>query len=370
LAVNGGTSPYQYLWGNSSTTNTLSSLAAGSYPFTITDQNGCTVSSIAVVANNPEPINPNVTTTQYPTCTQSNGATAVWPFGGTAPYTYSWNTGVTRNYITNVTSGIYSVTITDAMGCSLVAYDTLELGNGDGLFVAAYTTPSPCGQAGGAATAWVSGGFAAYTYAWGTSPVQTADSAIDLAAGNYSLTVTDSKGCSASGTFAISNIGAPSLTLSSTPATGGQDNGTATVSATGSGGYTYSWSTGATTATITNLAATTYYVTVSTNGGCESVGSIIVTSTTGVADVDVPVKLNLYPNPSTGNVFVDVELPETNSVLIEWYDIAGKKLLTDQADNVQHLKKEYNMSAYPDAIYLVRISTGNNSFSKRVVIER
>ncbi len=370
VMANGGSTPYIYAWSNSSTLSSLTGLDAGNYHLTISDQNGCSSSTTVTVINNPEPIGTGSWIRQYPVCSDSSGAINLLPFNGTSPYAYSWSNGSTASAISNLISGIYTVTIIDAIGCSVVESDTLPQNSSGGLFASAIPTPSPCGQAQGSALAWVLGGYPPYNYAWGTSPVQTADSANNLAAGNYNLTITDSKGCSATGSASISNIGGPSLTMSSTPATGANNNGTATATVSGIGNYSYHWNTGASTAVINNLAPGTYYVTVTDGNNCESAGSIVVAGTTGVSIMDQAISLNLYPNPSTGQVFIDLQIPQPANATIEWYNTLGERLQVDEVTNVQSLKKSYNLSEYATGLYIIRVITLGSSSTKSIMITR
>jgi hypothetical protein len=117
LTVSGGTSPYTYLWSNGATTEDLTGLAAGNYTVTITDANGCTTQFAVTVGTD------NVTITATPvitntTCTASIGAINITVSGGTSPYTYLWSNGATTEDITGLAAGTYTVTITDANGCT------------------------------------------------------------------------------------------------------------------------------------------------------------------------------------------------------------------------------------------------------------
>ena len=117
LTVSGGTSPYTYSWSNGATTEDLTGLAAGIYTVTITDANGCTTNLPVTVGTDMSTITviPVVTNT---ICTASLGAINITVSGGTSPYTYLWSNGATTEDISGLKSGTYTVTITDANGCS------------------------------------------------------------------------------------------------------------------------------------------------------------------------------------------------------------------------------------------------------------
>ncbi|HEV7349825.1 Ig-like domain-containing protein [Telluribacter sp.] len=125
LTVTGGTAPYTYLWSNGSTTQDLSSLAAGTYSVTVTDANGCTATSSATIT---EPVALVVTglVTNAVCSLPNQGAVNISVSGGTGPYTYAWTNGSTTEDLTGLTTGQYAVAITDAAGCKTVTTFTVE----------------------------------------------------------------------------------------------------------------------------------------------------------------------------------------------------------------------------------------------------
>ncbi|NDG35561.1 MAG: adhesin, partial [Betaproteobacteria bacterium] len=117
LTVTGGTAPYTYLWNdpNASTTEDLSSLTAGTYNVTVTDANGCTASTSATVT---QPAALVLTTASTPASCNPDGSASVSVSGGTGAYTYLWSNGAATASLTNLAAGSYSLTVTDANGCS------------------------------------------------------------------------------------------------------------------------------------------------------------------------------------------------------------------------------------------------------------
>lgn len=203
----------------------------------------------------------------------SDGSITLSPTGGTAPYQYQWSNGGSTASISGLSSGNYGFTITDADGCSesssiFVGQPFLILGN--------YTKDDlEChGASDGSATLNPSGGTPPYTYAWSNG--ETTASIAGLTAGEYSFTVTDSQGCTGDGVFSITE---PTPLLSyftqqyvSAP---GADDGS--VTAIGYGGtppYSYSWSTGDTGPTISNLPPGMYSYSITDANGCEGRGGL------------------------------------------------------------------------------------------------
>jgi uncharacterized repeat protein (TIGR01451 family) len=116
ISVSNGTSPYSYLWSNGATTQNVSNLAPGHYSVTITDNAGCYLQVEKYISEYSN-VYGSVSTTAT-NCSNNNGTATVNVGGGTAPYTYLWTNGSNATTISNLSSGYYSVNITDANGCS------------------------------------------------------------------------------------------------------------------------------------------------------------------------------------------------------------------------------------------------------------
>jgi hypothetical protein len=222
------------------------------------------------------------------TCTGGNGSATVSPSGGSAPYTYLWSNGATSATANNLTAGTYSVTVTDNTGCPSDATVTVSANN-EVITGATTTTNAGCGLSDGSATATPSNGTAPYTYIW-TPSAQTTQTANNLAAGIYSVTITDANGCEGTLNATVNNPNSPtaSITASTNVACNGGTTGDATVA--GSGGttpYTYSWSSGGTSVTETGLAAGVYDVTIVDAASCVATSSVTITEPTALtATVD------------------------------------------------------------------------------------
>lgn len=264
----GGSSPYTYFWTNSQTTATLSNLSPTTYSVTITDAIGCTKDT-AVTITEPDPLAATAVITDVSCSGGSDGAIAVTATDGTAPYTYLWKPGnQTTASITAQTQGTYTVTITDLNGCTLQQIHTISEPTALSLSITS-TDVSCFGGSDGAANSTVSGGTPNYTYSWTSG--ETAPDLSGIQEGTYSLTVTDSKGCTSTQSVVVAEPAVLTVTTtSSNISCNGQTNGTATaIPSGGTAGYTYLWNPGnQTTSTITNLSAGTYTVTVTDSKSC------------------------------------------------------------------------------------------------------
>ncbi len=145
VAVTGGSQPYQYLWSPSGGTSaTATGLAAGTYTCTVTDQSGCSIPyTVTVGAASAMQLQLYMTPDSCPSPT---GTGFAYVTGGTAPFTYLWSNGDTASYITNIPAGIYSVTVTDANGCTISATDTVTTSPGNVAYSATATSVVYCGD--------------------------------------------------------------------------------------------------------------------------------------------------------------------------------------------------------------------------------
>ena len=276
----GGTSPYAYTWSNGATGAIVNNLAPGTYTVTATDANGCTTTGAATVQGSASTLNVSATATDATCNATATGAATATATGGSGNYTYAWSNGVTGTTVNNLSAGTYTVTVDDG---SQTATATVSVGQPTAIALSASGTDATCSDAtDGGAFASATGGTGTISFQWSNGVTGTTVS--NLAPGNYSVTATDANGCTASATVVIAAPAALTLGVSSTGADcAGGATGTATATAGGgTPGYTYSWSNGATGATITNLSALTYGVTVTDANGCTVTGSVSVSQGTGI----------------------------------------------------------------------------------------
>ncbi|MCB9283978.1 MAG: choice-of-anchor L domain-containing protein [Lewinellaceae bacterium] len=276
VTPSGGTGTFQYLWSNAQTNQTATGLSMGMAAVTVTDANGCQASS-TVDVDEPTLLEISSLTNTPALCFAGNTGTAtVSATGGTGTYSYTWSNNQQTSTATGLLAGPYTVTVTDANGCTAVQSTTVSeppqlISSIDG------TNLSCSGLPDGTATSTPSGGTPPYTYLWSNG--QTTQTATNLPVGTAAVTITDANGCQATNTF---NLTAPvALTLGlqaqNISCNGGQ-NGSITVSVlTGTPPYDYLWSNNQTTATISNLGPGLYTVTVTDLNGCEKTASVQVT---------------------------------------------------------------------------------------------
>lgn len=282
LSVSGGITPYTYSWAPSGgSASSASNLAPGTYTVTVTDNIVCSTTHQVVINGPTVALTATPSTTSVSCFGGSNGTASVTPVGGTTGYTYAWSTGAATQTISGSTAGTYSVTVTDGNGCELEV-DNIVIGQPAAILNGTpSTTPVSCfGGSNGTATIAPNGGTPGYTYEWSNGG--TTASITGVQAGTYSVTITDANSCQK----LISDIvvGGPAAALDGTPSItavscNGGSNGTATITPIGgTANYTYDWSTGATSQTITGLQAGTYSVTITDANSCQKLISNILVS--------------------------------------------------------------------------------------------
>lgn len=282
----GGATPYTYSWSNGATTATATGLAASTYTIVVTDNNGTSASAQASISQ-PTVLNATITSTQDVLCNgESTGSITAGAGGGTAPYSYLWSNGDTTNMITSLAAGSYSLTVTDANGCT--SFNTGSVTEPTALNpMINKVDVTTNGGSDGSATSTATGGTSPYTYLWSSGG--TTSSITGLTAGTYTLTLTDANGCDSIQAVVINQPTSISVNVSTTNTfCNGSADGTAMANASGgTAPYTYAWSNAGTTQTITNLLAGSYFVTVTDNSGSTSTGSGTVTEPAALVAITV-----------------------------------------------------------------------------------
>lgn len=279
LSVQNGTAPYTYSWSNGSTSANLTNLTPGSYSVLITDANGCEETGIVNISQ-PTRLVTTPSTVTAPLCNgQSNGSILMTTQGGTNPYSVSWNTGSTGTSLTNIPAGTYIATVTDARNC--VDKDTIVLTQPAVLNATANQIQQVSCFGGNNASiqTLISGGTMPYTYLWNNG--NTNANISGLAAGNYSLQVTDANGCQQTLQTTITQPAALQASNSSQIAGvscfGGNNGNINLVMQGGTPNYSYQWNTGSTNANLSNLPAGNYTVVVTDSKQCSFTQSFNIT---------------------------------------------------------------------------------------------
>ncbi len=278
IEVSGGSEPYSFTWSNGGSNSTEADLSAGNYTVTVSDANAC-IATTSFVLENPEAITATIDNTTDPSCSgNSDGSATVSANGGTPPYTYSWTSGDNNATATGLPAGPYTVTVTDANNCTTLATTSLFDPPAIQAAINLFVNPTCNAASDGEATVTVNGGIAPYSYNW--SGGQSMEMATGLAAGTYSVVVSDAAGCSTTAEVTLTEPNAlfANIVNANDATCNGFNNGSATVEATGGdNNYNYIWSNGSTTTSANNLTAGTYTVTVTDGNNCIATTTAIIT---------------------------------------------------------------------------------------------
>lgn len=332
-----------YLWSDNSTGQTLSVTESGTYSVTVTNEHGCTASSQTLVTIHELP---TVDLGEDFSICQGSSAILEAP----EATEYLWTGGVTTQSITITQAGTYSVTITDENGCQnsdevtvgVYALPTVDLGNDitscPGLLFE-FTAPE------------------ASSYLWSNG--LTTQSITVSAAGTYSVTITDENGCQNSDVVQLILLPVPEVDLGDNMLVD-EDQ----VFILGAPvGYTYLWSTGATTnyivvnASDLQLGQNVISVTVTAANGCEVTDEVTITVIPGIyVEENLAEKVVLYPNPT--NDYLIIEGIEFN--FAEIFDLTGRKLLVIQQNNI-------NVNFLSSGQYFINIHTSDKIITSKFV---
>ena len=276
LDVSGGDGNYTYSWNLGAGMPALNNLPAGQYSLTIADGQGCSAVLHAEIIQ-PDELLPMATATPPTVAGAGDGTATANPLGGTLPYTFEWSNGSNTASITGLASGFYTVTVTDAHGCT--AWQTVQVWDGACNLATQVTATDPAcqGAASGSATAQPMGGSAPFTYTWNNGA--TGETVPDLAAGTYTVTVTDVNDCAATATVSLNDP--PLLTLELEVVTnascpGTPDGAASVLAAGGSGNLSVVWSNDQQGPVATALTAGNYTATVSDENSCTATLSVTI----------------------------------------------------------------------------------------------
>ncbi len=274
-----GSGSYTVDWGDGRFTDTLRNLLPGTYPFTITDQQACSLLD-TILVEGPDTLQYDTIAITTPSCFNgTNGRIEAFPIGGTAPYSFRLNNVDVQNPITDARQGTFNLEVVDRNGC--MAFEEIILVPPADLAYFPKVDSVVCtGEATGKATISPEGGIPPYRYQWNDTNNTTDSIVTGLLAGDYRVTVTDANDCQTSDLITILEP-EESLKIDSINqlkiACFQSNAGEAMVHTSGGSGtdYQYNWSAQNQTNSIArNLQPTTYFVTVTDKNGCEAMSSI------------------------------------------------------------------------------------------------
>jgi len=277
LTVTGGVGPYTYDWSNGAKTQDISGLKTGQYSVTITDAKACIRQVDAHIIEPSRFVAILESETMVKCYGESTGSIKIRTTGGNPPYVYNWSNGATSKDLQNIPAGNYTLSVADASGCSETISTTITQPTKVNYAIKSVTNLTCNRDNTGAIDISITGGLGPYTYEWSNGA--TTQDIVGVAAGQYSVTISEANGCSKTLEATITEPPVLSLKLDEVNHILCNGNNTGTISATTTGGvppYVYSWSNGSTREDISGLVAGKYVVTVTDAKGCSETVSTIV----------------------------------------------------------------------------------------------
>lgn len=372
ITPSGGTAPYTYAWDASAasqTTSTATGLAAGTYAVVYTDSFGCANTDSVTVSNANAPTL-GITVANSLDCDDSaNGVLNAIDSGGTGTITFQWGANAnnqTAQSASGLTAGSYSVTATDAAGCTVTATYVLVAPDSIAVVPDNIANVSCFGGTDGAIEVTTLGGTPAYTYLWSNGA--TTEDLVGIPAGLYSGTITDANGCTFSAALPITEP--TQLVASATDLGNGQS-----ANANGTGGtppYTFQWDAAAnnqTAQTASNLTPGTYSVTVTDANGCSDDTTVTILAT-NINTIEGIGSLNMFPNPANAEVIVDIQLEQNMDVAILVMNVTGQTMIATQLGAIETQRAVLDIRQLTSGVYTVQINIGTEVISKKLIVSK
>jgi len=344
--------------------NVFNNLFAGSYNLRVRDAAGCIGTANAVLTQ-PSAITVIDAVLNVSCFDAGNGIISIVSSGGTGSATYSLDgsTYQTNGSFYNLSGGHYTVYVKDSLAC--VVSKNVTVTEPTALNLTAVASDVSCaGGNNGVINASISGGVGNYGFSWSNGSGN--EDLFNLYAGTYSTTVSDGNGCSATGSFVISQPALPIIVNGTVTGSTGS-NGEVDITITGGvSPYTFNWSNGEFTEDLNGLGAGTYTVEVTDSKGCATSNVFTVASLTGVNDVTADVvSVSIYPNPSQQLTTVEIHGAEMSR--LDVFNILGQTVFTSQTEQA---KVKINTSEFAPGTYLVKVMVNNNVITKHLQVVR
>lgn len=352
-AIASGTSPFTYDWSTGATTATITNLSNGTYTVTAADSAGCE-SVTEVEMESPDPLGAVLEVEDNDCEGGMAGEGTVIGTGGIPPYSYAWSNGASGATATGLATGNYSVSMTDANGCSTVLGIDVGFVNADPVVDLGDDKIICPGQS---VVLLAPAGFNSYEW----SDASTGTSIVVTSAGTYALTVSSSEGCEGSDTVEVVDVNPDQVDL------GPDTSGLATIYVDAGSQYnSYLWNTGSTSSTLAITISGTYTVTVIDSNGCVTTDEVKVKIwPVGIQEMSVN-GLMVYPNPATE--FVTVRSDEyKDNVSIRVTDIMGREVINQSMNMNAGQEIKLNVSTLAPGNYTLII--GNDAFKEERVIQ-
>jgi len=308
-----GTAPFVYQWdanAGNAVTDTVFNLAPGMYTVTVTDAGNCEVIETITVDEFPAMIL-STSTTDADCNGAPDGTATVSVMGGTSDFTYLWSDdmGQMTSTASNLSAGLYTVTVTDANGCTMTADANVSTPSMLSIGDISATNVTCFDGMNGTATVMATGGTGDFNYAWSDATMQSTETAINLSPAEYTVTVSDEAGCQVTASIDVENVDAIVLDLATVDVLCASDiDGSIdlTIISGGNPNFTYEWSNTAFTEDLNNLSAGIYSVTVTDADMCQATAEATINTTAPITVTPTTEDATCY-NYEDGSISIEVD---------------------------------------------------------------
>lgn len=362
LNVEGGAGNFQYAWESGETTPDIYNLDAGGYTVTITDLNGC-VKVQNWIVNQPPAI--DIESNPFPTsCFDSEDGGAYMNInGGVGNFSYLWSNGSTGASLDGVSTGTYTLTVTDGNFCQKI--ETVQVFSPDAIIIEETVQNADCfGNDSGSITTQISGGVGSYDYIWSNGAMTPNIS--QISSGTYTLTITDDNFCEKVKEIIVNqNSDIEIFSQIETPSCHDTADGAIDIFLSGgAGNFSYIWNTGADTEDIDGIESGDYIVTVTDGSGCEEIQLFTIDAPDSISIMSTIYEISCF---GENNGMIQTEaIGGTGSYQYTWNNneitsaifslTEGEYALTITDDNGCVLSETFNLSQ-PDPIEITPIFT-------------
>lgn len=369
---------YTYLWNTGQTTSTIGVPAVNATYYLTVTSGICSATDSARVT-----VLPAVTAAVTPDIAiqchgDNNGQLNATASGGTPPFSFAWSNGGSGQTTGNLIAGTYTVIVTDSAGCRAEVPFALTEPAAFVISIAPDSAIRCNGGNDGQLSATATGGTPPFTYTWSNGT--TGQTNGNLAAGIYTVAALDSAGCLAENAFTLDAPAA--LYLMDTTiqnAMNGLNNGSILVDiGGGTPPYEYQWLkednspiAGQTQTQLPAAAPGDYNLRVTDDNGCLFVaGPFTIKNIVPANEAEWASHIDVFPNPSTGKVYLRFDLPRRTDTEIEVFDMLGRQVLLAHPGVVQADVLEFDLSDLSAGLYVVKVNLGSATVIKTVSLHK
>ncbi|GAA4274599.1 T9SS type A sorting domain-containing protein [Aquimarina gracilis] len=385
VSITGGTAPYHIEWSTGETTATATDLISGTYIAYVTDSRGCQASG-RVFVEQPGGIVVTVNTQKDPTCFDGNdGEIALTVTGGTPPFMYQWDTGETSISLSNLSAGVYTLSITDDEGCK--AFEQIELKNPEQITLDLGDNRTICTDQSLIIDITIDDANA--TYSWASdNGFRSSNPVVELnTAGIYTATITNALGCVHSDTVHVTTSDAEIDAEFVIATQGNAKQEVVLVNVSYPKGDTSIWTvpeglevvnTNDDQLVLTFAKAGTYEFGLrSYIGDCYADFSKTILIEEAIDSPDIEEGQNsfisellVYPNPNSGTFKVKVSLEEEAKIQVNIINLlTSEAVYTKEANNASEYLIDYTIGNLPSGIYLLAVETARGKALRKLVIQ-